>query len=70
MAISFPYDILADFPGWSVDFDLMWRQEQSRTAGAATSKFWSSLRHLTPESVFCLSTALSGLSPSLASCNL
>ncbi|MEI4482237.1 MULTISPECIES: carbohydrate binding domain-containing protein [unclassified Phyllobacterium] len=36
MAITFPYDILTDFPGWSVDFDLMWRQEQSRAAGGRT----------------------------------
>jgi hypothetical protein len=36
MAISFPRDILIDFPGWSTDFDLMYRQEQSRTAGGRT----------------------------------
>lgn len=36
MAITFPYDILATFPGWSVEFDLLWRQEQSRTAGGQT----------------------------------
>lgn len=36
MAITFPYDILTTFPGWSVDFDLLWRQEQSRTAGGQT----------------------------------
>lgn len=33
MAITYPYDILADFPGWSVDFDLNYRQETSTTAG-------------------------------------
>lgn len=32
MAITYPYDILADFPGWSTDFDLAYRQEISRTA--------------------------------------
>ncbi len=32
MAITYPYDILADFPGWSTDFDLVYRQETSRTA--------------------------------------
>lgn len=36
MAITFPYDVLEDFPGWSTDFDLMWRQEQSRTANGRT----------------------------------
>ena len=32
MAITYPYDILADFPGWSTEFDLLYRQEMSRTA--------------------------------------
>ena len=32
MAITYPYDILADYPGWSTDFDLAYRQETSRTA--------------------------------------
>lgn len=36
MAITFPYDILTDFPGWSTEFDLLWRQEQSRSAGGKT----------------------------------
>lgn len=36
MTISFPRDILASFPGWSTDFDLSYRQEQSRTAGGRT----------------------------------
>ncbi|KQY31807.1 hypothetical protein [Rhizobium sp. Root483D2] len=29
-------NILASFPGWATDFDLMYRQEQSRTAGGKT----------------------------------
>lgn len=36
MAITFPYDLLAEFPGWSTDFDLYYRQEQSRTASGRT----------------------------------
>lgn len=36
MAITFPYDLLADFPGWSTDFDLGYRQEQSRSANGRT----------------------------------
>lgn len=32
MAITYPYDILADFPGWSIEFDLAYRQETSRTS--------------------------------------
>ena len=36
MVISFPRDILANFPGWSTDFDLTYRQEQSRTGGGRT----------------------------------
>lgn len=32
MAIMYPYDILAEFPGWSTDFDLAFRQEASRTS--------------------------------------
>jgi hypothetical protein len=36
MAITYPLDILADFPGWSTDFSLQYRQEQSRTAGGTT----------------------------------
>lgn len=30
------FDILSDFPGWVTSFDLMYRQEQSRTAGGQT----------------------------------
>ncbi|MBO9100003.1 MULTISPECIES: hypothetical protein [unclassified Rhizobium] len=36
MAITFPYDLLSAFPGWSTEFDLAYRQEQSRTAGGRT----------------------------------
>lgn len=36
MAITYPVDILADFPGWSTDFQLLWRQEQSRQANGRT----------------------------------
>lgn len=36
MALSQPLDLLSDFPGWVTSFDLMWRQEQSRTAGGRT----------------------------------
>lgn len=36
MAISYPLDILADFPGWPTEFDLFHRQEYSRTAGGMT----------------------------------
>lgn len=36
MAIVYPLDILADFPGWSTDFSLQFRQEYSRTAGGIT----------------------------------
>jgi len=34
--ITYPLDILADFPGWSTEFDLLHRQELSRTAGGTT----------------------------------
>lgn len=36
MAITFPYDLLADFPGWSTEFELLYRQEQSRSASGRT----------------------------------
>lgn len=36
MAITYPLDILADFPGWSTEFNLQFRQEFSRTAGGVT----------------------------------
>lgn len=29
-------DLLADFPGWSTQFELLWRQEVSRAAGGRT----------------------------------
>lgn len=36
MALTEPLDLLDDFPGWSTDFDLMARQEQSRHASGRT----------------------------------
>ncbi|UXN62911.1 hypothetical protein N8E89_09300 [Phyllobacterium sp. A18/5-2] len=38
MAITFPLstEFLHSFPGWTTDFSLLWRQEQSRTAGGQT----------------------------------
>lgn len=36
MAITYPLDLLANFPGWSTEFEPMWRQEQSRTANGKT----------------------------------
>lgn len=36
MAITYPLDLLADFKGHSVEFDLLWRQEQSRQANGRT----------------------------------
>lgn len=36
MAIVYPLDILAGFPGWSTEFNLQFRQEFSRTAGGLT----------------------------------
>ncbi|RJG46497.1 hypothetical protein [Mesorhizobium sp. DCY119] len=36
MAITYPYNFLDIFPGWSVEFDVLYRQEQSRTAGGRT----------------------------------
>lgn len=47
MTITYPIDLLADFPGWSVKFEPLYRQEQSRTAGGVTyakdlgSPLWS-----------------------------
>lgn len=32
MSLSAPFDVLIDFPGWTISFDLVYRQEQSRTA--------------------------------------
>lgn len=36
MALTYPLDMLAGFPGWSTEFDLLYRQEYSRTAGGTT----------------------------------
>lgn len=36
MAITFPYDLLAGFPGWQTSFRLMHRQERSRAAYGRT----------------------------------
>jgi hypothetical protein len=32
MAVTYPLDILPAFPGWTIGFDLHWRQEQSTQA--------------------------------------
>jgi hypothetical protein len=34
--ITYPLDLLADFPGWSTEFELLHRQEQSRQANGRT----------------------------------
>ncbi len=36
MTIPYPYNLLDQFPGWSTEFDLMYRQELSRTTGGVT----------------------------------
>lgn len=36
MTVTFPVDFLSDFPGWSTEFDLLYRQEQSRSANGKT----------------------------------
>ena len=36
MTITYPLDFLPDFPGWSTEFELVYRQEQSRTAAGQT----------------------------------
>lgn len=36
MALTEPLDLLPDFPGWVTQFELRYRQEQSRTAGGRT----------------------------------
>ncbi len=36
MAITYPLDILQAFPGWTTEFELLWRQEQSRQANGVT----------------------------------
>lgn len=36
MAITYPLDLISDFPGWTTQFELRWRQEQSRMANGRT----------------------------------
>lgn len=36
MAEAYPIDLLDGFPGWSTQFELLWRQEASREAGGRT----------------------------------
>lgn len=36
MAITYPMDLLSDFPGWATEFELVYRQEQSRQANGVT----------------------------------
>jgi len=36
MAIEYPFDLLSGFRGWSTEFQLLWRQEQSRTSNGRT----------------------------------
>ncbi|MEO4000309.1 hypothetical protein [Mesorhizobium sp. CAU 1732] len=36
MAITYPLDLLANWPGWSTEFALLYRQEQSRQANGRT----------------------------------
>jgi hypothetical protein len=36
MALTYPLDLLADFPGHVTEFELVWRQEQSRQASGRT----------------------------------
>jgi hypothetical protein len=36
MVLSSPRDLLASFPGWTTEFELIFRQERSRTAGGKT----------------------------------
>ena len=36
MSLSEPFDLLADLPGWTTQFEVAWRQEQSRAAGGRT----------------------------------
>ena len=36
MAITYPVEILQDFPGWTNRFELLWRQEQSRQQSGVT----------------------------------
>ena len=57
MALTEPLDILSDFPGWVTDFDLQYRQEQSRVAGGRTY-----LKDLGP-SLWAMSARTKTLSP-------
>lgn len=36
MAITYPLDLLANWPGWSTEFELAYRQEHSRQANGRT----------------------------------
>lgn len=36
MSITYPFDLLSSFPGWTTEFELVERQEQSRVAGGRT----------------------------------
>src|SRR5690606_29351406 len=36
MALTYPLDLLGTFPGWTTEFALLWRQEQSRQANGRT----------------------------------
>jgi len=36
VALTEPFDILPDWPGWITEFELLYRQEQSRTAAGRT----------------------------------
>lgn len=36
MAITYPLDLLLNFPGWTTEFELVYRQEQSRQANGRT----------------------------------
>ncbi|MCP8894303.1 hypothetical protein KYK29_05125 [Shinella daejeonensis] len=36
MAVTYPFDLLDGFPGWSTEFEPLMRQEHSRTAGGVT----------------------------------
>lgn len=36
MSLTAPFDILADWPGWTTEFDLLWRKETSRQANGVS----------------------------------
>lgn len=36
MSITFPIDLLSEFPGWTLSFKIGWQQNQSRTRGGRT----------------------------------